>query len=201
MKFIETIGSISSIYNILVIAWGQSSTSKIFLSSNKINGVMTLEWWTLHQDIEKLPKSNIRKDWKGYYCWYCSGKRQQWYIWWHTDSIWFVVMAHTPGGKERTELEWKKLLEEGGFPRYKITKIPTIPSIIEAYPIWDGIAVVEIKKKKTNTTKIWCNHATMLRAHLVRCNGYYTVIRISIIRNKRCYNVIIISIHLFGDNT
>ncbi|GMY07738.1 desmethylxanthohumol 6'-O-methyltransferase-like [Fagus crenata] len=34
-----------------------------------------------------------------------------------------------------TELEWKKLLEEGGFPRYKITKIPTIPSIIEAYPI------------------------------------------------------------------
>ncbi|KAL4618641.1 hypothetical protein ACB092_06G025200 [Castanea dentata] len=34
---------------------------------------------------------------------------------------------------ERTELEWKKLLEEGGFPRYKIIKIPTIPSIIEAY--------------------------------------------------------------------
>jgi hypothetical protein len=46
-----------------------------------------------------------------------------------------LMMAHTSGGKERTELEWKKLLEEGGFPRYKITKIPTIPSIIEAYPI------------------------------------------------------------------
>ena len=46
-----------------------------------------------------------------------------------------VMLAHTSGGKERTELEWKKLLEEGGFPRYKIIKIPTIPSIIEAYPM------------------------------------------------------------------
>ena len=46
-----------------------------------------------------------------------------------------LMMAHTSGGKERTELEWKKLLEEGGFPYYKIIKIPTIPSIIEAYPM------------------------------------------------------------------
>jgi hypothetical protein len=45
-----------------------------------------------------------------------------------------LMMAHTTGGKERTELEWKKLLEEAGFGRYKIIKIPTIPSIIEAYP-------------------------------------------------------------------
>ncbi|KAM6572815.1 hypothetical protein CsatA_016895 [Cannabis sativa] len=45
-----------------------------------------------------------------------------------------VMMAHTCRGKERTEFEWKKLLEEAGFPRYKITKIPAIPSIIEAYP-------------------------------------------------------------------
>ncbi|XP_062106281.1 desmethylxanthohumol 6'-O-methyltransferase-like [Humulus lupulus] len=45
-----------------------------------------------------------------------------------------VMMAHTSCGKERTEFEWKKLLEEGGFPRFKITKIPAIPSIIEAYP-------------------------------------------------------------------
>ena len=45
------------------------------------------------------------------------------------------MMTHTSGGKERTELEWKKLLEEGGFPRYKIIKIPTVPSIIEAYPM------------------------------------------------------------------
>ena len=46
-----------------------------------------------------------------------------------------LMMALTSGGKERTELEWKKLLEEGGFPRYKIIKIPTVSSIIEAYPM------------------------------------------------------------------
>ncbi|KAB1206013.1 (R,S)-reticuline 7-O-methyltransferase [Morella rubra] len=45
------------------------------------------------------------------------------------------MMAHTASGKEKTELEWKEILKEGGFPRYKINKIPTIPSIIEAYPI------------------------------------------------------------------
>jgi hypothetical protein len=45
-----------------------------------------------------------------------------------------LMVAHSNGGKERTELEWKKLLEEAGFGRYKIIKIPTIPSIIEAYP-------------------------------------------------------------------
>ncbi|XP_075647226.1 desmethylxanthohumol 6'-O-methyltransferase-like [Castanea sativa] len=46
-----------------------------------------------------------------------------------------LMITFTPRGKERTELEWKKLLEEGGFPRYKIIKIPTMPSIIEAYPM------------------------------------------------------------------
>ncbi|KAJ4729850.1 putative O-methyltransferase [Melia azedarach] len=45
-----------------------------------------------------------------------------------------VMMVNTPGGKERTEAEWKKILEEGGFPRYKIIKIPALQSIIEAYP-------------------------------------------------------------------
>jgi len=44
-----------------------------------------------------------------------------------------VMFAHGTGGKERTELEWKKLLEEGGFPRYQIINIPALPSIIEAY--------------------------------------------------------------------
>jgi hypothetical protein len=44
-----------------------------------------------------------------------------------------VMFAHSTGGKERTELEWKKLLEEGGFPRYQIINIPALPSIIEAY--------------------------------------------------------------------
>nr|APR64234.1 caffeic acid 3-O-methyltransferase-like 24 [Populus tomentosa] len=44
-----------------------------------------------------------------------------------------VMFAPSTGGKERTKLEWKKLLEEGGFPRYKIINIPALPSIIEAY--------------------------------------------------------------------
>ena len=45
-----------------------------------------------------------------------------------------VMIAHSSGGKERTEPEWKKLLEDGGFPRYQIIKIPSLLSIIEAYP-------------------------------------------------------------------
>jgi hypothetical protein len=40
-----------------------------------------------------------------------------------------------------------------------------------------------------------------LRARLVRCNGYYTVIEMSITMNKRSCNVITITIYLFGDNT
>ncbi|EEF44475.1 xanthohumol 4-O-methyltransferase [Ricinus communis] len=45
-----------------------------------------------------------------------------------------LMIAHSSGGKERTEAEWKKILEEGGFPRYRIIKIPALTSIIEAYP-------------------------------------------------------------------
>nr|XP_048327676.1 (R,S)-reticuline 7-O-methyltransferase-like [Ziziphus jujuba var. spinosa] len=45
-----------------------------------------------------------------------------------------LMLAHTSGGKERTEKEWKKILNEGGFTRYKIIKIQAILSIIEAYP-------------------------------------------------------------------
>ncbi|OWM91005.1 hypothetical protein CDL15_Pgr023338 [Punica granatum] len=45
-----------------------------------------------------------------------------------------LMFAHASGGKERTELEWKNLLAASGFPRYNIIKIPTIPSIIEAFP-------------------------------------------------------------------
>ncbi|KAJ6952732.1 xanthohumol 4'-O-methyltransferase [Populus alba x Populus x berolinensis] len=44
-----------------------------------------------------------------------------------------MMLAHSTNGKEKTELEWKKLLEEGGFPPYKIINIPALPSIIEAY--------------------------------------------------------------------
>lgn len=45
------------------------------------------------------------------------------------------MMVNRTGAKERTELQWKKILEEGGFPRYKIVEIPALQSIIEAYPI------------------------------------------------------------------
>ena len=45
-----------------------------------------------------------------------------------------IMIAHSSGGKERTEAEWKRVLEKGGFPRYNIIRIPALPSIIEAYP-------------------------------------------------------------------
>ncbi|PHT39497.1 (R,S)-reticuline 7-O-methyltransferase [Capsicum chinense] len=45
-----------------------------------------------------------------------------------------VMIAHSSGGKERSEDEWNKLLKEAGFPRYNIIDIPSWPSIIEAYP-------------------------------------------------------------------
>ncbi|CAL5406464.1 unnamed protein product [Camellia sinensis] len=44
-----------------------------------------------------------------------------------------VMLTFFGGGKERTELEWKKTLYEGGFMHYNIIKIPTLQSIIEAY--------------------------------------------------------------------
>ncbi|KAM1599608.1 hypothetical protein ACFXTN_022170 [Malus domestica] len=46
-----------------------------------------------------------------------------------------LMIAHASGGRERTESEWKKILEGGGFPRYKVIKIPAIASIVEAYPM------------------------------------------------------------------
>ncbi|KAI6697384.1 hypothetical protein NL676_017503 [Syzygium grande] len=45
-----------------------------------------------------------------------------------------IMMARQSGGKERTEAEWKELLQQGGFPRYNIIKIQALPSIIEAFP-------------------------------------------------------------------
>ncbi|KAL6975808.1 hypothetical protein U1Q18_024604 [Sarracenia purpurea var. burkii] len=45
-----------------------------------------------------------------------------------------LLNVTTYGGKFRTELQWKKLLKEGGFSRYKIVKIPGLFSLIEAYP-------------------------------------------------------------------
>lgn len=45
-----------------------------------------------------------------------------------------VMGTHTQGGRERNESEWKKVLKEGGFSRYKVIKLTTFASIIEAYP-------------------------------------------------------------------
>ncbi|KAI6672924.1 hypothetical protein NL676_000830 [Syzygium grande] len=45
-----------------------------------------------------------------------------------------MMMAQT-GGKERSEPEWKKIMEKGGFPRYNIIRTASL-SIIEAFPLW-----------------------------------------------------------------
>ncbi|KAJ9550195.1 hypothetical protein OSB04_014240 [Centaurea solstitialis] len=45
-----------------------------------------------------------------------------------------VMFSHFSSGKERTESEWKKLLDEGGFSHYNIIKIHALQSIIEAFP-------------------------------------------------------------------
>lgn len=45
-----------------------------------------------------------------------------------------VMVAHSSGGKERTEKEWKTILLEGGFGRYNIIDIPALQSVIEAFP-------------------------------------------------------------------
>ena len=44
-----------------------------------------------------------------------------------------LMLAHTSGGKERTEEEWKKILCEAGFGRYNIISIPALPSVIEVF--------------------------------------------------------------------
>ncbi|KAI4331917.1 hypothetical protein L6164_016863 [Bauhinia variegata] len=46
-----------------------------------------------------------------------------------------LMIAYASGGRERTELEWMKILQEAGFPCYSIITIKALLSIIEAYPI------------------------------------------------------------------
>ncbi|KAI4381530.1 hypothetical protein MLD38_007595 [Melastoma candidum] len=46
-----------------------------------------------------------------------------------------LVMMVVTNAKERTESEWRLLLERGGFPRCNVFKIPGLLSIIEGYPI------------------------------------------------------------------
>ncbi|XP_043708054.1 acetylserotonin O-methyltransferase-like [Telopea speciosissima] len=45
-----------------------------------------------------------------------------------------AMMTHTNNGKERTKEEWSHLLDKAGFRRYTFTTIPTVQSIIQAYP-------------------------------------------------------------------
>ncbi|KAF8020623.1 hypothetical protein BT93_G1152 [Corymbia citriodora subsp. variegata] len=45
-----------------------------------------------------------------------------------------VMMAHTSGGKERTEKEWAHVLRQAGFAKYTIKPVRAIQSIIEAFP-------------------------------------------------------------------
>jgi len=51
------------------------------------------------------------------------------------DLVFDLLMAaHTTGGKERTEEEWKKILCESGFGRYNIITIPPMNTVIEVFP-------------------------------------------------------------------
>ncbi|XP_006841695.3 O-methyltransferase 2 [Amborella trichopoda] len=45
-----------------------------------------------------------------------------------------LMFAVTSGGLERTEEEWRALLSKGGFSNCNIKPLPTLQSIIEAYP-------------------------------------------------------------------
>ncbi|XP_030461356.1 acetylserotonin O-methyltransferase-like [Syzygium oleosum] len=45
-----------------------------------------------------------------------------------------VMMAHTSGGKERTEKDWAHVLRDAGFAKYTIKPVRAIQSIIEAFP-------------------------------------------------------------------
>ncbi|XP_042495064.1 LOW QUALITY PROTEIN: acetylserotonin O-methyltransferase-like [Macadamia integrifolia] len=45
-----------------------------------------------------------------------------------------AMMSHTDNGKERTKEEWSYILDKAGFSRYTFTSIPTVQSIIQAYP-------------------------------------------------------------------
>ncbi|KAF3436850.1 hypothetical protein FNV43_RR19603 [Rhamnella rubrinervis] len=57
------------------------------------------------------------------------------YLFEEEKSVSDLVMMTFHSGKERTEAELKKLLMEGGFPRYKLIKLPAVEWIIEAYPV------------------------------------------------------------------
>ncbi|XP_048327138.2 desmethylxanthohumol 6'-O-methyltransferase-like [Ziziphus jujuba] len=45
-----------------------------------------------------------------------------------------IFLLVVTGARQKTEMEWKNVINEAGFPRYKVIKIPSMLSIIEAYP-------------------------------------------------------------------
>ncbi|CAN6318590.1 unnamed protein product [Urochloa humidicola] len=49
-------------------------------------------------------------------------------------QVLFDLVMMTITGAERDELEWKKIIFEAGFSKYKITAVLGVKSIIEAYP-------------------------------------------------------------------
>lgn len=52
-----------------------------------------------------------------------------------TRVVFDLTMIAYTNGKERTESEWRSLLEKGGFPRCNVLKIPGLFSVIEGFPI------------------------------------------------------------------
>ncbi|THG08217.1 hypothetical protein TEA_002194 [Camellia sinensis var. sinensis] len=67
-----------------------------------------------------------------------------------------MMLTLVRGGKERTKLEWKKILNEGGFVRYNIIQIPALQSIIKAYPPKLATDVLQIQYDE-NCVKILRN--------------------------------------------
>ncbi|ERN03367.1 hypothetical protein AMTR_s00003p00248500, partial [Amborella trichopoda] len=50
-----------------------------------------------------------------------------------------LMLALAPGGKERTEKEWRALLSQGGFSKCNIISLPTLQAIIESFILLCGL--------------------------------------------------------------
>ncbi|KAL4202112.1 hypothetical protein AMTRI_Chr02g219430 [Amborella trichopoda] len=55
-----------------------------------------------------------------------------------------LMLALAPGGKERTEKEWRALLSQGGFSKCNIISLPTLQAIIESFILLCGLHVTMI---------------------------------------------------------
>jgi hypothetical protein len=52
----------------------------------------------------------------------------------HTGKMTDIVMLTVPGGQERTELEYRHLLEKAGFTLKRVVPTESGASIVEAFP-------------------------------------------------------------------